>query len=147
MRWPGSTSGLKVSVKGKPLNEKGKKEKRTNFHNPYNAPTRAHAARVYFLFLFSFLYRGGRREKMKTKPHEPAWTPPCRAELEKLDPRYAVVLDARWTHFDEGNCTAGQLVAYLRRGGHTWVPTVSTMNRWLAVILPIEAKHKFNEKV
>lgn len=84
---------------------------------------------------------------MKNKKPAPAWWKPCRAELKRLDLRYAEVFDARWKHFVDADCTARQLVAYLERSGYNWVPTVSTMNRWLNVIQPIEAKHKSERKV
>lgn len=84
---------------------------------------------------------------MKFTPNKPAWMKPCRAELERMDARYALVFDARWQHFGEADCTARQLVVYLARSGYNWVPTVSTMNRWLNVIQPIEAKHNSQRKV
>ena len=78
---------------------------------------------------------------MKNTKPEPAWMQPCRKELLKLDPRYLVVFNERWQHFG-GDCTAAQLARYLQGRGYDWAPSDRTTRDWLAVILPIEAKHK-----
>ena len=69
---------------------------------------------------------------------------PCREELMRRDPRWVVVFNARWRVFG-GDCSAAALYAHLKARRYAWLPSESTLRRWLNEpfgIQAIEAKHR-----
>jgi hypothetical protein len=75
------------------------------------------------------------------RPPAERWQLELRRELNRRDPRLAVVYEIYSGHF-EGDCSAARLARYIKAAGCDWAPHRSTLARWLNVIQRTETEYR-----